>query len=295
VYIGGKPVTDSNGKPIRTVDWYKMTETERHNIATETNTATKNAQDYALGADKNAIARQKIAADLQTSAAQMKLDYAKLDYNYASLDAKNKIAQDQLDVARENAQTSADKTKIDSLKYQLSSVTARMTAAQKAGKKPSKDDVDNYNSILSQLSALAGNFKDSSGGGDEPASPSMANLPSGNYNNYYKYGKQPSSFNSYMQKAIQGNGKYSVPFADAKMLTELIGRESSWSPTAANPTSSARGFGQFLSSTRSNYEKKMGISYGDPVNQILMTYQYCKDRYGSVANALAFWDKHKWY
>lgn len=294
VYIGGKPVTDSKGQPIRTVDWYKMTETERHNMATENNTATKNANDYALGADKNAIARQKIAADLQTSAAKMKLEYSKLDFNYAKLDANNKEAQDKLDVARANAQTSADRNKIDSLKSQLNSVTSRMTAAQKAGNKPSKDDVDNYNSILSQLSALAGNFKDSSGGGDT-TSPSMGNLPSGNYNNYYKYGKQPSSFNSYMQQAIQGNGKYSVPFSDAKMLTELIGRESSWSPTAANPSSSARGFGQFLSSTRSNYEKKMGISYSNPVNQILMTYQYCKDRYGSVANALAFWDKHKWY
>jgi hypothetical protein len=98
-----------------------------------------------------------------------------------------------------------------------------------------------------------------------------------------------------MQQAIQGKGNLAVPFAEAKALTELIGRESSWNSTAKNPSSSAYGFGQFLTATRQAYERQTGLSYSDPVNQILMTYKYCKERYGSVANALNFWDAHKWY
>jgi hypothetical protein len=130
------------------------------------------------------------------------------------------------------------------------------------------------------------------GGGTGGGTSNLGNLPnSGGYTNYTKYGKQPSSFNTQMQQAISRG----VPFAEAKGLTELIGRESSWNPSAKNPKSTAYGYGQFLSSTRSSYEKKMKMSYSDPVNQILMTYQYVKDRYGSVAAALKFWDKNKWY
>lgn len=111
------------------------------------------------------------------------------------------------------------------------------------------------------------------------------------YTNWKMYGKQSSTFNSHMSAAVQKG----VPFAESKAMTELIGRESSWNPNAKNPSSSAHGYGQFLDSTRKNYEKKTGLSYSDPVNQIVMMYQYVKDRYGSAVNALKFWDKNKWY
>ena len=115
------------------------------------------------------------------------------------------------------------------------------------------------------------------------------------YGNWKMYGKQSSSFNSQMQAAIKGKNGYSVPFKEAKAMTELIGRESSWNSNAKNPKSTAHGYGQFLKSTRSQYEKKTGLNYSDPVNQILMMYQYVKDRYGNAVNALKFWDKNKWY
>jgi Peptidase family M23/Transglycosylase SLT domain len=111
------------------------------------------------------------------------------------------------------------------------------------------------------------------------------------YSNWTRYGKQPSNFNGQMQQAISKG----VPFAQAKAMTELIGRESSWNPKAKNPKSTAHGYGQFLNSTRSQYEKKTGLSYDDPVNQIVMMWQYVKDRYGNATNALKFWDKNKWY
>lgn len=105
------------------------------------------------------------------------------------------------------------------------------------------------------------------------------------------YGKQPSSFNFNMQEAV----KRGVPASEVKALTELIGRESSWNPKAKNPKSTSYGYGQFLKSTIRSYEKKTGLSYDNPVNQIYMTWLYVRDRYGSAENALRFWDKNKWY
>jgi muramidase (phage lysozyme) len=76
---------------------------------------------------------------------------------------------------------------------------------------------------------------------------------------------------------------------------ELVGRESSWNPEADNPSSSAYGYGQFLNSTRKEYEKKYGIKYSTPLNQLVLTIHYVKDRYGDPIKALQFWDKNKWY
>lgn len=113
-------------------------------------------------------------------------------------------------------------------------------------------------------------------------------------NQRISYGKHnpPKTFQNHLQAAIN-SGR--VPASWAAGLTELIRRESSWNPNAKNPKSTAHGYGQFLKSTRANYEKKMGLSYSDPVNQIIMMTQYIRDRYGTVDKALAFWDKNKWY
>jgi hypothetical protein len=101
----------------------------------------------------------------------------------------------------------------------------------------------------------------------------------------------PQAFQSHMSQAVaRGVDSSWVP-----LLSEIVKRESSYNPSAKNPKSTAYGYGQFLSSTRSNYEKKTGLSYSDPVNQLIMMAQYVKDRYGSPANALAFWNKNHWY
>jgi hypothetical protein len=101
----------------------------------------------------------------------------------------------------------------------------------------------------------------------------------------------PAAFQSHMSQAVQrGVDPSWVP-----LLSEIVKKESSFNPNAKNPKSTAYGYGQFLSSTRSNYEKKTGLSYSDPVNQLIMMSQYVKDRYGTPANALAFWNKNHWY
>lgn len=119
------------------------------------------------------------------------------------------------------------------------------------------------------------------------------------YTNTWKLKKEASkssgyrSFKSNLITAV--NKGYVKGGSEAIALAELIGRESSWNSGAANPKSSARGYGQFLKATRAQYEKKMKMSYSNPVNQIAMVRQYAIDRYGSVEKALKFWDKNKWY
>lgn len=89
--------------------------------------------------------------------------------------------------------------------------------------------------------------------------------------------------------------RFGIPSDWVPALTQIVKNESGFNPSAQNKTSTAYGYAQFLSSTRASYEKKMGISYSDPVNQIGMMAQYLKDRYGTAQNALAFWNKNHWY
>lgn len=83
--------------------------------------------------------------------------------------------------------------------------------------------------------------------------------------------------------------------ADNASLSWIVQHESSFNPNAKNPHSTAYGYGQFLNATRKEYEKKTGLNYSNPVDQLLMTEQYMKDRYGSAANAVKFWQKNGWY
>lgn len=102
----------------------------------------------------------------------------------------------------------------------------------------------------------------------------------------------PTSFYQNLNKAFSKTG---TPYSWAPLITEIVRRESSFNPNAKNPNSTAYGYGQFLQSTRNNYEKKTGLSYADPVNQLVMMMMYVKDRYGSAENALNFWNRNHWY
>jgi hypothetical protein len=74
-------------------------------------------------------------------------------------------------------------------------------------------------------------------------------------------------------------------------LEELVTRESSWNPTAQNPTSTAYGLFQFLDSTWANYGQKTS----DPAAQARAGLAYIRDRYGSPQAALSFHDKNNYY
>jgi hypothetical protein len=100
-----------------------------------------------------------------------------------------------------------------------------------------------------------------------------------------------ASYQKDMAKAIS----MGVDPSWAPVLSQIVAKESSYNPNAKNPTSTAYGYGQFLASTRSAYEKKTGLNYNDPASQLVMMAQYVKDRYGTPQNALAFWNKNHWY
>jgi hypothetical protein len=120
---------------------------------------------------------------------------------------------------------------------------------------------------------------------DSPATPVPV---SGNYSEYGNY----KNFTKDLSVALARSG---VSPEWASGITELVKRESGFNPKAKNPKSTAHGYAQFLDSTRSNYEKKTGLSYDNPVNQLIMMMQYVKDRYGSPDKALNFWNKNNWY
>lgn len=153
-----------------------------------------------------------------------------------------------------------------------------MSAAQQAQLAMSKYNTDSTNSANSAASQAALDYYNSlgfnggSGGGGTAAAGNAA-------------------YQSNVQKAIQkGLDPAWVP-----VMSQIVQRESSFNPNAKNPSSTAYGYAQFLNSTRAAYEKKTGLNYSDPVNQLVMMAQYIKDRYGTPQNALNFWLKNKWY
>jgi hypothetical protein len=153
-----------------------------------------------------------------------------------------------------------------------------MSAAQQAQLAMSKYNTDSTNnaSIAANQAALdyynSMGFNGAGGGGGTAAAGNAA-------------------YQANVQKAIQkGLDPAWVP-----VMSQIVQRESSFNPNAKNPNSTAYGYAQFLNSTRAAYEKKTGLNYSDPVNQLVMMAQYIKDRYGTPQNALNFWLKNKWY
>lgn len=168
LYVGGQQMT-MNGRPITTIEFQKMTEEQRHNMAEENNVATKNAQSYALGSEANsikyslgsegnAIKRDAISADLQIALAKNTLDYAKLDFDYTKLESNNAYNQDKIAQAAAASQNATDKNQLTALGQQSNTLANQIIAAQKAGKpkKDYKDLVERYNAVNGKISALVG-------------------------------------------------------------------------------------------------------------------------------------------
>jgi hypothetical protein len=74
----------------------------------------------------------------------------------------------------------------------------------------------------------------------------------------------------------------------------ILLRESSGSPTADNPTSTAFGLGQLLLGNRILY---LGQDYAttDCGRQLWAFRAYVRDRYGTAERAKAFWQANGWY
>ncbi|WP_347031721.1 tape measure protein [Brevibacterium paucivorans] len=68
----------------------------------------------------------------------------------------------------------------------------------------------------------------------------------------------------------------------------IVNRESSWNPRAANPTSSARGLFQKMTSIH-------GAVESTPAGQAMWGLKYIKSRYGSPTGAMSAWRRKGWY
>lgn len=72
----------------------------------------------------------------------------------------------------------------------------------------------------------------------------------------------------------------------------IIGKESTWNPTARNPSSGAFGLFQFLGSTKDQY---LPDENPDPYIQGKAGAKYIQDRYGDPLTAKSFWERNGWY
>ena len=192
--------------------------------------------------------------------------------------SKAQAIQNQIETARAQALLNAKQAAYQRAWQQYG--FDNMSAAQQAQLAMSKYNLDSTNAANSAAANEALQYYQNAGLGFNSGSGGGGTSASGN-----------AAFNQNLQAAInRGVDPHWGP-----ILTEIIKRESGFNPTAKNPTSTAYGYAQFLNSTRSAYEKKTGLNYNDPVNQIIMMAQYVKDRYGTPQNALNFWNSHQWY
>lgn len=86
-----------------------------------------------------------------------------------------------------------------------------------------------------------------------------------------------------------------IPEADWAEADWLIQKESSWRPNAQNPKSTAYGLKQFLDSTWAGVGCTKAEAIGNPVYQLNCGQKYVMARYGSWAEAKAFWAVNHWY
>lgn len=80
-----------------------------------------------------------------------------------------------------------------------------------------------------------------------------------------------------------------IPESDWTYVDSIVQRESGWNPNAVNPSSGACGLGQQLPCG------KWAGAWNDPVAALVAQHGYVKERYGSYAGAVAFWNTNHWY
>lgn len=88
-----------------------------------------------------------------------------------------------------------------------------------------------------------------------------------------------------------------IPQSDWWAVDSIVQREAGWNPCAYNPSqsdcnaqpTSACGLAQALPCS------KVGANWSDPVVSLKWQYQYVTERYGGYAQAVAWWNIHRWY
>jgi hypothetical protein len=262
----------------------KLNETIRHNQASE------DLKQQSINLDG-----QELQAKIVQWGEENRLDARKLDISEQSLAAKIDYDRAMIDLGRDRLISQKDKNQADAIATQMGHVAKQL---QKKGisKGSKKKLTDQYNALAKKLGKVyaGAKLKDSGSYGGDPYSGASSS-GSGSFGGFRKLGKEPATFKSHLSQAIARGG---IPKSEAKYMTELVGRESSWNPRIKNPTSTAHGYGQFLNSTEREYKRKYpNLSYSNPVDQLILMYHYVKDRYGTAKKALQKWESRSphWY
>lgn len=248
-------------------------------------------------------------------AQQMGMD--EKQFNNLSAAQKAQLAEDARQFNLANAlnhdQLALAKKKLDEQKRQYDSETAwrkheynNMSAYQKAQLNQNsvqfgKNMAWQMYEMQQQMNYYNAGFKNSGGGGDWQQAPEanrqtgaafITNGGSNSVSNYLAHTNTPESYQRDLAQAVRRVG---IPTKQLSAFNWIISHESSFNPHADNPTSTAYGYGQFLKATRNDYERKYGLDYSNPVNQLILAYHYMVNRYGSPQGAVQFWKKHHWY
>lgn len=222
-----------------------------------------------------------------------------------NIDSKQKIAQlendTKLTINENNNATDLAKTaqNIQQKMNELNSLNWNRSQNQNIAL--SKQKYSQAAQILSALSKdpsnkkLQNDYKQAIDSANSSATEVYKNSSSSNANFNSSSGGSGVAGNAAYQQNLQKANSMGLDPSWNNIMSQIVSRESSFNPRAQNPTSTAYGYGQFLNSTRKQYEAKTGLNYNDPASQLVMMGQYIKDRYGSPANALAFWNKNHWY
>lgn len=143
VYIGGKQLL-VKGNPIPTMDFMRLTEEQRHNIATENNVANgqyldfeaamdsnnasrENSQrTYEVGMDSNEVKRQQIAADIGIASKNIELGYAKLEKDYFVAQGNIDQAAAKMGAAARTAGNSEAESRIATVKAKIDAVKSQI-------------------------------------------------------------------------------------------------------------------------------------------------------------------------
>lgn len=84
-----------------------------------------------------------------------------------------------------------------------------------------------------------------------------------------------------------------IPEKDWSGINYIVSHESGWNPRAVNPSSGTYGLGQ-MQSYNLHYYTSHG-SKNNPIAQLMGITDYIHDRYGTVAKAVAFWQRNHAY
>jgi hypothetical protein len=212
-----------------------------------------------------------------------------------SLNSLNNQEQSQMNTYNNQIADWNNPAKDQAITSQIEAARAQalMSAKQAAYQKAWNDYQFNNMSASQQAQLAMGKYNtDSTNAANSASSQAALDYYNNMGFNGGSGGGGTADFNSNMSAAVQKG----IPASWVPAMTEIVRRESSFNPSARNPSSGTLGYAQFQPYNITSYNQKYGLNYANnPVDQLVAMYHYISDRYGNANNALNFWNKNQWY